>query len=504
MEVEMKQAFVLLLPWIAFGQTAAIPIFESVSVRVSKPSAASGGGGGFVGDNRVEFRRATMLELVAAAYGVAGDRVRGGPGWLDTDRFDVSAIAKSSQSDETLRSMMQALLAERFGLTVRKEDNELPVYALLAARRGPKLKEAAASSASDCDLVIDGGVRTYTCKNMTMAGFAARLRSVAAAYVDHPIIDSTGLTSAYDFALSWSPRAQISKDGAGISLFDALDRQLGLKLELRKHAMPVILIDRVNQMPAGSASPSAAPAPTEFEVADVKPSKPGANGNGRILKGGRVELEGVTLKALITLAYEIDDDRVASAPKWLETERFDIIAKAGSDVPLETLREMIRNLLAERFKLAVHNEEQPVTVYALTQGKRSVKLKESSGVDRSACKPGAGDGLRTFTCVNTTMAQLAERLPPTARGYLDHPVVDLTGLKLAYDFELSWAPKGRFNAASNQKSQPQGSVTASSDPISDLTLFEAVDRQLGLKLAAQKHPMPVIVIDHVERTPTAN
>src|SRR3954454_8549517 len=100
---------------------------------------------------------------------------------------------------------------------------------------------------------------------------------------------------------------------------------------------------------------------------------------------------------------------------------------------------MVQSLLAERFGLKVHKEPQPVTVYALTVNKS--KLKDADPAGRSTCKQAAVDGARTYTCTNTTMAQLAAKLRDTASAYLEHPVVDLTGLKGAYDFTLTWSPQ---------------------------------------------------------------
>jgi uncharacterized protein (TIGR03435 family) len=94
-----------------------------------------------------------------------------------------------------------------------------------------------------------------------------------------------------------------------------------------------------------------------------------------------------------------------------------------------------------------------------------------------------------------------------ARGYLEHPVVDLTGLKGGYDFTVAWGPKNRVMGAG----RPGANASADNSPVPvavdrpvALTLYEAVSRQLGLKLATQKHPMQVVVIDHLERTPTEN
>jgi uncharacterized protein (TIGR03435 family) len=218
-----------------------------------------------------------------------------------------------------------------------------------------------------------------------------------------------------------------------------------------------------------------------------------------------VDLKGITLKDLITVAYDIEDERLVGAPKWMETDRFDVAAKTQPGVPFDALIAMLRKLLEERFKLAVHREDQPVSVFALTPGKRSAKLKESVGRDRSECKLSIVDAGRTYSCTNTTMAQFVTRVRQVAGGYLGaHPVVDLTGLKGSYDFALTWAPVGRFNAGRSGGDAASSAGSTAADPTGDLTVFEAVDKYLGLKLAEQKHPMSVVVIDHVDRTPAEN
>jgi uncharacterized protein (TIGR03435 family) len=94
------------------------------------------------------------------------------------------------------------------------------------------------------------------------------------------------------------------------------------------------------------------------------------------------------------------------------------------------------------------------------------------------------------------MAQFVERLPAVSAAYIHPPVLDLTGLSGAYDFQLYWTPK---RALSNADAKAPSD--AASTPVDEVTVFEAVDKQLGLKLAEQKHPVPVVVIDKAERTP---
>jgi uncharacterized protein (TIGR03435 family) len=505
----------LILPLQVLAQSPETrPTFDVADVHVSKPGTEWTNP--FLAAGRVEVRGWTMLDLVSLAYQVINERVLSGPPWLSTDRFDITAKAAASTPEDMLRPMLQTLLADRFKLAVRKEERPVPVYLLTVGRRGPKLKESAGGGPSGCNGSGGAGTVMQTCQNMTMAQLTQRLRGMANGYLDHPVVDTTGLTGSYDFTLSWVGPGMVGRSaggtGSGVSIFDAVDQQLGLKLEGTTQPGTVIVVEHVNQKPTDNppgVTPVLPPPPTEFEVAVIRVSKPGTTQAGsRLLKSGQLDQPGTTLKDLITFAYDLEDDMVVGAPKWLDSDRFDLSAKAQSSVSLETVRVMLQKLLADRFKLAVHREDQPVSVYALTPGKRNVKLKEADGSNRSDCKLSFVNGNRTYTCQNTTMAQLAEKLRSMAPAYLgDHPVVDLTGLKGAYDFTLSWAGKNRFTAAApggGGAGQPPGAVATAADPNGDITVFEAVDRYMGLKLAAQKYPIPVIVIDHVERTPTEN
>ena len=193
---------------------------------------------------------------------------------------------------------------------------------------------------------------------------------------------------------------------------------------------------------------------------------------------------------------------VPGGEKWLDTDKFDIIAKADRTTTDGTLRAMARTLLAERFHLQSHFEEQPVAVWALTAPKGKGKLQETKGEEHAGCTRTPKDGAFTLTCRNTTMAQFASKLPNIggAAGYLsDHPMVDLSGLKGSYDFEITWSPPARFVSGRAGLPAGGGPVTAAV-PTGGVTLYEAIEKQLGLKLSVEKHAMPV-VIDHADRTP---
>jgi uncharacterized protein (TIGR03435 family) len=231
-----------------------------------------------------------------------------------------------------------------------------------------------------------------------------------------------------------------------------------------------------------------------FEVADAHVSAPGSELRGGFAPGGRLDLRGATMLDLISVAYSVDSDMVTGGPSWLNTDRFDIIARAApAAASKETLQAMLQALLADRFKLAVRQEQRDMPVYALLVGKKGVKLQPVANPERPESSRVDGEpGLNHRACRSFTMADLAGLLPQIARNYVVHPVVDMTGLTGSYDFQLDWMGLGPYMAA---KANPDGPP-----PVS---IFDAIEK-IGLKLEEQKKPAPVIVIDHVNRTPTSN
>jgi uncharacterized protein (TIGR03435 family) len=343
-------------------------------------------------------------------------------------------------------------------------------------------------------------------------------------------VDLTGLKGSYDFTIRWTSRGQLraqqnDEANPGISFFEAVDKQLGLKLTADKRPMPAIVVDSVNRTPTPNAAGviTQVPAiPAEFEAATVKPSRP--DDTVRRLQpkaGGRIEIENIPLKLLIAAAWSLEQEQdKVIGPKWLDSTNFDIVAKTAdfpmsAPPPFDAIRPMLKALLIERFKLAVHNEDQEVPVWVLTVGKRGAKLKPADPASRSTCKPSIGDSgtgsaaipMINYTCTNTTIKQLADAMHLIAGGYVDHPAVDMTGLTGAYDFTISWTPKQVVagNGQGERGAQPGQNPAAAVDPTGGTTFFDAVDKQLGLHLeSGQKRPMPVLVVDHAEQVPTEN
>jgi uncharacterized protein (TIGR03435 family) len=194
-----------------------------------------------------------------------------------------------------------------------------------------------------------------------------------------------------------------------------------------------------------------------FEAADVHVSAPGTTQSGGFLPNGRLEFQAFSLLRLISLAYSVPGDRVFGGPPWLDTDRFDVTAKAPSAASQIVLRKMLQGLLAERFNLSVQEQEKPVPVFALTLSRRGVQ-KESSGTGEPECKSGNEENIRTFACQHMTIQGLAERLVGVAPGYFNLPVVDRTGLKGAYDFGSAICPADNFHRA------PKAPRTRSSTP----------------------------------------
>jgi uncharacterized protein (TIGR03435 family) len=147
--------------------------------------------------------------------------------------------------------------------------------------------------------------------------------------------------------------------------------------------------------------------------------------------------------------------------------------------------------------------------------RREPRLKKADPAARSVCKrPQAGQNNPNpalnvgMVCTNTTMAQLADRIGGMAPGYIEgKPVVDGSGLEGGWDFSLAWTGRGQVEEAirkAQQAQQQSGGAAPPLDPNGSLTVFEALDKQLGLKLGLQKRAMPVMVIDQIEQKPTEN
>ena len=255
---------------------------------------------------------------------------------------------------------------------------------------------------------------------------------------------------------------------------------------------------------------TATPTPPKFEVATIKRSAPGTTQTGTVFQpGGWYRASNVRLRDLVSEAYRVRGFQVVGGPAWVASDRFDIEAKSEdpnnfAPVPkadgTRTISgdpfRMLRELVAERFKLVVHRETRDGPVYALIMsrsGRRGPGLRpfavNCAALDPKNPTPGVGicGGIAMargrFTAKTATMPQLATSLSIV----LQRPVLDRTGLSEPFDFDLEWAP---INV----------DIDVAAAPVSEFapSLLAALDEQLGLKLDAQRAPIEYVVIDSAE------
>lgn len=541
----MKQAFAVLaltlLSSPVFAQTPAIsPTFELADVHSSAHTATPNLTGGVLHGDRYMLHNATMVDMISLAYGFDGSNILSGPAWLDLDRFDISARAPRTTSPDDVKLMLQTLLAERFHLVLHKDTHSLPAYVMSIAKGGPKLKQGDDSGQYGCHKTPDapaspsGAVplNYVTCHNMTLDEIAAQLYNMAGGYVDNPVVNSTGIKGSWSFDIHWTSRSNLAKAGGdGISIFDAVSKQLGLTLEAKTAPLPVLIVDSVDQKPTPNApgldKALPPPPPVEFDVAVLKPSRPDTQLDANI-SGTQITANGFTLKFIIAYAWNLnrnDDDLIANAPKWLDQDHWDLLAKAAPEAQTigpdgkpqfdeDLIPHMVQTLLADRFQMKSHIEDRVIDAFTLVAA--NPHMKKADPLNRTGCKDGPGpDGKdprianpilnRLLYCQNMTMAQLADQLPNLANGYVFTPVLDATGLTDAFDFTLSFSGAGQLAAPRPPTSaQAAANSSTSADPNGALSLSDAIYKQLGVKLVKQKRPSPVLVIDHIEEKPTDN
>jgi uncharacterized protein (TIGR03435 family) len=222
-----------------------------------------------------------------------------------------------------------------------------------------------------------------------------------------------------------------------------------------------------------------------FEVATVKVNRSGSgSSNGPRLTNGRLSAENATLKQFLQAAYDLNALEI-SGPGWLDSDRFDLIAKSPQGVPDSDLMPMLQSLLKERFQLTAHRENKEMPVYDLIVAKDGLKI---SVFDPSHIPPTPPrNGAASMIIGAMTMPQLAHSLTPAA----GRPVVDKTGLEGRYFCAVTFSPLAA-QANSNMAD------------VAPLDLFAAVQQQLGLRLEPTKAPREILVVDHAERIPSEN
>ena len=281
-----------------------------------------------------------------------------------------------------------------------------------------------------------------------------------------------------------------------------------------------------------------APARPQFEVASIKLNNGCQNNRNQdsLPTPGRLQVNCVTLQNLIQVAYggiragkiSAQQIRIAGAPGWMQSEFYSVAAKADGPVPVEVMiSQMLPALLEERCQLKVHKEMREMPVYAMTVGKGGLKIQPA---EAGSCTPldldhlpsgppGAGQpnfcgmaqmrmdhGLMSFDTKGISMEDFAGRLS----NQLDRPVIDKTGATGIFNIHLEYAPDrsmgmfaGRGGDAGKGGDAGRGDLPAQPSEPAGPTLFVSLEKQVGLKLSAEKGSMEYLVIDHIEK-PTEN
>lgn len=254
--------------------------------------------------------------------------------------------------------------------------------------------------------------------------------------------------------------------------------------------------------PAPKIPPMDASISPNFEVATIKPNNSGApRMQGLTVNGRNFRTVNSSLGDLITFSFGVHAKQVVNAPDWMDKDRYDIAAvpeQEGVPNP-EQVRIMIQKLLADRFKLTFHHDKRELSAYLVTVGKSGSKLKPTEGQGPlPGFNFGPGTGGITLRAMNASLPEFTRFLQILV---LDRPVVDQTGLTGKYDLQCTFTPdESQFNGHPPLPPQQQQADAPKADPASAApSLYDAFQQQLGLRLSAEKVPVDVIVIDHVEK-----
>ncbi len=224
-----------------------------------------------------------------------------------------------------------------------------------------------------------------------------------------------------------------------------------------------------------------------FEAASIKPSDPSSAGYSWNTYPGRLTVQNLSLKNLIMLAWDVKSYQIAGGPKWLDGDRFDVVAKMdeseanaarGKEADAR-IRMALQALLTDRFQLRIHADSKPLSAYSLVAARSGFRLRPVEKVHGRSSSWGRGQ----LTAKESSIAEFASALS----NQMDRPVVDHTGIDGIYDFTLKWSP--------GEDPDAEDSAGAS--------LFTVIQETLGLKLEGKKIPVPMIAVESAEK-PDAN
>ena len=275
----MRLALVTIFCVGAFGQTVSGPVFEAASIKTPDPNLGNQmipvrGGPGSADPDRVLYSNISLRSMLYYAYGFAGREIVG-PSWLGSGRFDIAATAPPGTTKEQFTLMLRDLLAERFHLVAHREAKEEQGFNMVVAKNGPNLKNA-----SDADVEATGkppagpplesatdskgypqlarpgmiypsvpGSEGHAIHLIARAQKLADLARILGGQMGHPVVDKTGLTGLYDFTLEFAMGSLDVANTYARDIPDALEQQLGLKLEPAKISTETLVVDSLGEHP---------------------------------------------------------------------------------------------------------------------------------------------------------------------------------------------------------------------------------------------------------------
>jgi uncharacterized protein (TIGR03435 family) len=257
------------------SQTPAAPVTANFAFPTIKPSKLHQQGHRFrVTGNRFEARNASLSDLLCFAYGLHATQITGAPAWAHIDKYDLAAVADpdGQQSESFWRNMLQKLIAESFQLQFHRENEDLPFYVLTVSNTGPGLVRSNGDPNGLPELTVTLGAKNaasetqavISARNASVEDLASVLQRLV---LDWPVIDQTEIAGRYDFLLRWTPTGSQFGDArssipartevnAPPDLLAALQRQLGLKLEIRHAPTEVLVVDSVEKPSDNAPDPA--------------------------------------------------------------------------------------------------------------------------------------------------------------------------------------------------------------------------------------------------------
>ena len=239
----MRTAIIAL--FLAGSMLAQSPAFEAATIKVNDSGS---GGSNFPGlrNGTLTARNVSLKMMLQVAWDLSPLQIAG-PEWLDGARFDVTAKSPQGVPDSEMRPMLQALLKDRFQVEAHLATKEMPAYEMVVAKEGLKISLFDPAH-------MPTPPRTHTAGSMMIgSGTMPQLANMLTGSAGRPVVDKTGLEGRYAYLLTYmplnAPATESALEGAPPDFFTAVQQQLGLKLEPKKQAVEILVVDRADRLP---------------------------------------------------------------------------------------------------------------------------------------------------------------------------------------------------------------------------------------------------------------